>query len=733
MHTNPIDIEQRFQKVLLFLSQQASARQRLEVLDRFLAALHDDPRRNADYIQELAQYIPELAGSLKYTGILPDFLHNFLFRIRHFQDCLPELKSVSGLDSSLDTLEQMVDRLQTFAGENPDVKSIDRKSAHKSFDNLQPTKSSDGFTTVVPVIEIPPIELEGAEENGSLRQIGMRIWRKSGDDKDHLDCQAVVAAGEETSANFLDVPIQASRSLLAENHPQLKNKFLAGQVTFEAPHAVHKGCSANLALAALFYCATLEFFNLREQFYLKPNTAITGNVDAEGRVLPVDENSLARKVEAVFFSWLDCLVVPQQQTETAKTALAALLAKYPNRKLSLIGVSHLKEIFYDRRITACEKLRTLEYTTRKLWREHRAKVAVSTILILLAIIGKLWYEPLDKNPVAAEFAGESLLIKNKSGEIVDKIWVGSATVRRAKDTGYDNELMGLHYVAFFDVDGDSINEVFWVQWTDETTGQSGKIRCKSVREDTVRWTISLRHTLDFPRKPDVTSDHFYPNQIAVGDFDGDGRGELFVNCTHDFFPSLVVKLEAETGKELGHYVHIGHLPSMKLVDLDNDGITEVLLCGVNNAFRKACLVVLDPRFISGHSPLTGDYVIDGYPAGQEKAYILIPETIVGKAFAEESKNNNALALVLQPASRNFYVLIRDFTVFEPPLDSKLAVLFAYFGFDLQPQGFGTSDSYDLVAEKLLREGRISRIPDFAYFEEYKKTMLYWNGDGFKPR
>jgi hypothetical protein len=349
----------------------------------------------------------------------------------------------------------------------------------------------------------------------------------------------------------------------------------------------------------------------------------------------------------------------------------------------------------------------------------------------MLIIGKLLYGPIDKNPVTAEFVGESLLVKNKGGEIVDKIAVGPATVRRANGVGYDNELMGLHYVTFFDVDGDGMNEVFWVQWDDEKTAQPGKICSKSVREDTLHWSIALRRTLDFPRKPDAKSDYFYPHQIAAGDFDGDGRGELFVNSTQDFFPSLVMKLEAKTGKDLGHYVHVGQLTSMKLVDLDNDGITEVLLCGVNNAFRKACLVVLDPRFISGHSPLTGDYVLAGYPPGLEKAYILIPRTIVGEAFSEDSKNNSASAIFLQQASRSFFLLIRDASSRNPPLNTKLVDLYGYFGFDLRVQSFGTHDDYDLMAEKLFREGRISRMPDYAYFEEYKKTMLYWDGEGWQ--
>ena len=223
-----------------------------------------------------------------------------------------------------------------------------------------------------------------------------------------------------------------------------------------------------------------------------------------------------------------------------------------------------------------------------------------------------------------------------------------------------------------------------------------------------------------------------PNSLAVGDFDADGKPEVFVQANHDYFPSLVLKLNAIDGVELGHYVHIGALLQMKFADLDGDGISEIVLCGVNNAYRQACLVVLDSRFIGGHSPLKGDYELAGYPPGLERAYVLIPKTVVGKVFQYETKFNTARWLVIEKDSRRFHVVIREEFVEKTTFYNLDGVeLSYYFNFGLAPESIGTTDVYDLMAEKLFADGRIPTLPNYEYFESHKKTLLYWDGEAWQ--
>lgn len=764
-------VEQRFQNLRECLAYPSSPRQRLQAIDKFLGWLGNEAEDYEPYLLELGQHVPALLGDLNEVGGAPEAWRAFWERLRALQAQVPALATIAGWPEAISKLQALLIAAFACAGDvAASVALIEPGFATKPPAWLQqlenepmaaplalitqareraqaqhpeiaealqgviaqwPATAAENERIAVPVLE-RALSLHFEERpSGTLRRVAVRILAITNAGRDEVDFNAHVAGAAVSSFSPAHAPIAAARCLLAETHPRLASVFFTARIVLDAAHAWHEGGSANLAIAGLFYCAVLQSTDQREQFHLAGKIAITGDLDEKGETLPVDAATLGEKVQTVFFSTMEYLVVPKSQLVAAENAVEELARRYPNRRLTVIGVRHLREIFYDRRLAVRRRAGIARHLARTAWRKRFTVMGLATILALTLIIGKLLYGPLDKNPRVGVFAGESLLIKNKKGDVVDEIFVGPATVQRANSPGYDNELQGLHYVAFFDVDGDSLNEVFWLQWNDEKTAQPGMICCKSVGEDTLRWSISLRRTLNFPRKPDVKSDYFYPKQIVAGDFDGDGRGELFVNSSQDFFPALVMKLEASTGRELGHYVHVGQLNAMKMADLDQDGITEILLCGINNAFRKACLVVLDPRFIAGHSPWAGDYELTGYSAGLEKNYVLIPRTAVGDAFAEESKNNIALALFLEQARRNFFLLIRDASGPTPPLSSRQIMLYGYFGFDLRVQGFGTHDDYDLVAEKLQREGRLRRMPDFAYFEEYRKTMLYWDGAAWR--
>jgi hypothetical protein len=157
-----------------------------------------------------------------------------------------------------------------------------------------------------------------------------------------------------------------------------------------------------------------------------------------------------------------------------------------------------------------------------------------TIATLLLIIAKLLYVPIDKNPTAAEFVEETMLLKNKYGEVLDEIWVGKITVDAA------NTALGCQWVTFSDVEKNGFNEVFWMQGRTEQTGNIGFVCCKSVRKDSLLWRVPLKRALGFPRKPDVKSDTFMPGSLAVGDFDGDGSSEVFAHAVHDYFPSTTM-------------------------------------------------------------------------------------------------------------------------------------------------------------------------------------------------
>ncbi|MGH7496343.1 MAG: hypothetical protein ACREOO_28665 [bacterium] len=91
-----------------------------------------------------------------------------------------------------------------------------------------------------------------------------------------------VAGVPASVANITQAPIAASRRWLVQTYPQLAKKFFAGRIKFEEAHPLHEGNSANLAIAALFYCAAAHFADQRQQYRLAANVAITGDLSENG-------------------------------------------------------------------------------------------------------------------------------------------------------------------------------------------------------------------------------------------------------------------------------------------------------------------------------------------------------------------------------------------------------------------------------------------------------------------
>jgi len=765
MH-NPFDIERRFQSLISILASPSSARRRLFEIHQFLDWLGDDFSQHESYLLELAQHLPGLTKTLNAAGTPPEPLHALAEKLRRLLEQVPALRTISELTAAIDRLTFCAAGSYAYAGDlRSSMALLDERFAasipswfaepangHRrqarallqharqlaavhdaaistALDTLMvkcfPAPAKEMDEVVVPVIERALLRTQSESPEGAVRRLSCRILGDAANGEDELDADVRVL-GASAGASFLRAPIAAARGLLAGTHPHLAVKHFSGKISFDQADAWHEGNSANLAIAALFYCAILRHADQRLQFRLAENVAITGEVNEHGEVLPVDQETLAAKVKAVFFAWVECLVVPMQQLQEAEAAANALTEKYPRRQLTIIGVRQLQEIFYDRRLAVLQRAGLVKFAARRAWRKKFTVGGLATIGVLTLMIAKLLYGPIDHHPAAGEFVEETLLVKNKYGEVIDEIWVGKITVDGARAA------LGSPWAAFIDLDKDGFNEVIWLQNRIEQTGYTAFVSCKSISKDSVLWRVPLQRQLDFPRKPDVRSDKFIPGDLAAGDFDGDGSPEVFVLANHDYFPALILKLKAVDGRELGHYVHIGALQQMRFADLDGDGKSEVLLCGVNNAFRMACLLVLDSRLVAGRSPWQGDYELAGYPPGLERAYVLFPRTIVGQVFQYVMKFNIARWMVIEESGRRFHVVVREkIGANEFPGGVDGVELSYYFNFNFVCQSIGTNDDYDLLAEKLFNEGRIGVLPNYEYFEAHKRTLLYWNGEAWQ--
>lgn len=772
---NPIETERRFQNLLSRLAFPASPRQRLLSIVTFLesfcagGASASGGDRRVDqfesYVLELLQQVPALILETECAGIDPAILLAVYSRLFALQESLPPDVRPAGLDESLFRLRHLtalqfafVGDLSTsveVSGDSTGTQWMDKLSssidllprarlqrAHEKAQradlataehlagllNAWPAYSVKDArlparqeSVLMPEVEQQLMEGQHARSFGSLRRVTLNVLA-SAHDRDHLHTDVAVYGVDNGSSHHIEVVAEAARSLVRETNPARSSPFIKAQVTFDGKHELHRGDSSDLAIAALAYSAMLRFANERNQYRLLPTTAMTGALTADGQVLPVDPDGLARKVDAAFFSAAICMVVPRQQLASAEEIADGLRLKYPLRHLALIGVSHLREVFYDRRVADVIRVPLARHVVNKAWKWRRPIAAVILLTLGLAVF-RLAYGPLDKNPVIYAFSGEMLLLKNKSNQQIEEIRVGERTVYATNEAGDMIQPVG-----FADIDGDGRNEVFWWQFPPDGPGNATTVNCKSIGEDTVRWSFVTSKTIHFLQSTDVSTPEFRAQRLIVEDLDGDGKQDVLVSALHNAFPCLVFKLDALSGGEISHYLHIGHLNDMRAWDLDGDGMKEVILCGANNAFKNACLVMLDPRNLSGVSPTTGDYVPAGYTPAREKAYMRIPRTVLGSLYEKVVKYNYASWIHVEPEKRTLRMHVTDVHgIGERPNERVSADFDLIMGFNLSPVDITSGDNFDALYDYHLREKQIPSVNRNEYLREYKKTMFYWDG------
>jgi len=165
-------------------------------------------------------------------------------------------------------------------------------------------------------------------------------------------------------------------------------------------------------------------------------------------------------------------------------------------------------------------------------------------------------------------------------------------------------------------------------------------------------------------------------------------------------------------KTLGEFWNSGQLSDIAFVDLERDGKKEIIFSGMNNEYKKGCLIVFDAARVSGSSPQSVErYISPGLSAGTERFYVLFPRTDLDMSeFPTEKVESfevlsNDLILVTMDNSRIIYEL----------------------GFDLAPRIARISHPFEQKHAVAVREGRIKSVLDDAYFDSLKRGILYWNG------
>ena len=772
---NPIRVEETFQTLVEDVEVVESVRQRIVMLRDFFYLFDGNYKKYESYIVELIHYWPLFSSPITYSGISPEEIAGDLMLLQEIAD---EVESLTHLERYCDIINRLrevqfimflwmgemdaaLKLLKLTDGLLPmhaiggsvlddhdakwlfinDLRGSLRSESKNNWESnsgldirrivhdldyiLEDRKETEA---IVPVVETFQ-KLDGNEKSyGRLRRLKITV----NDEIDQMDDQITRRfniVGVEKPLLLEDANIlMAARNLLERFSPGKITRRFKGKLDFEFSKATHKGRSSNAAIAALWFTGLQKKADLRERYKLNEDVALTGDIDKESGIIPVSRKSIKSKTYAAFYSWINIFVVPASQAEMFRKELFELKEKYPRRKLTLISAERLDDLFYDRRISTHHNPSKINYAASRIWAKKKEVVGLLVILLLSFALLRLAYGPFDINPALYEYNGEFLEILNESGQVLDKLNVGKSTTELAELSG------NYKLVDFEDIDDDGVREIFWAKNFPST---SGSVFLKEAGIEEYEWKLDIGKNLVFPNKPYVFKNNYRAYEINAGDFNNDGAVELIVNYAHKpFFPGILSIVNVSTGKEISHFIHPGHINDFLVVNIKKKKKREVIISGINNAFNRAFIAVLDIENISGYGPANDEYYLNGYESAEMIEYVLFPKTIVAGAITQESAYNRAPNVFYNEDYGILEVYLNDFVNYEIESQDKIIEagrLYVYFDTNFSITQIGTSDEFDVTAEFLYKNKLIDRYPDQEYFNDYIKGILHWNGENFETR
>jgi hypothetical protein len=345
-------------------------------------------------------------------------------------------------------------------------------------------------------------------------------------------------------------------------------------------------------------------------------------------------------------------------------------------------------------------------------------ISVSVTIVLLTIF---WSSLSGRSkPVDFTIKNSYLIVLDKKGKELwrwdsedDNLEVESLYRRSFQHRRPSPERAILPLLIIKDINHDRKEEVLFAVEDQGMIGQF-KLVCLNHKGSEI-WHFWPGRQLRFGAK--TYSKDCMINGFDIFDFNHDGKLEVIAIAGHLYdWPTQLIALDCE-GKVMGEYWNGGRFSDFIFSDLDKDGALELIIGGVNNEYKKACLAVFDPNFIKGASPQSNDYKCEELEPGSEKYYILLPRTDVD---AQESVLE-AVGMINLTGNGNISVL------------TLVSRIYYEFNSQLECQSVLLSTQFKQKRNKAILEGRIKNISDEEYVDALKNGILYSDGKNWRLR
>jgi hypothetical protein len=324
--------------------------------------------------------------------------------------------------------------------------------------------------------------------------------------------------------------------------------------------------------------------------------------------------------------------------------------------------------------------------------------------------------------IPADFAikGSELAILDDSGKV---LWrydtglenlCGEDTYRLHFQFKRSYRVAQLPYLLIKDLNHDGRREVLFSLQTQDEMGE-GRALCFDCK-GRLLWQFRAGRQMKCGDK--TYSGDYRIHGLFAKDLDGDGYLEIVVVSVHrPSWPCQLALLDAR-GNLKGEYWNAGYFNDMAFVDLDRDGVKEIVAGGNNNEHGRGCLAVFDPQSIFGGSPQESfAFRCSEVKPGSELIYVLLPRTDV------DLVENYPVDAV------NTIDILDDRRI---QAKTSLMDIYYQFGFSFSEKEVILSHAFIQAHEKARLEGKIQSQLNSEYEHDLIRGIRFWNGSGWSP-
>ena len=321
----------------------------------------------------------------------------------------------------------------------------------------------------------------------------------------------------------------------------------------------------------------------------------------------------------------------------------------------------------------------------------------------------------DDNPASLATDGTTLFIKNQNGKIL-----------RTKLMPFDTrkpitEQYILRYARIVDINSDGQNEIIMTNEINEKNLypiDRSSINCFDKNNKLI-WRFSFADKV-YSKREELNTDY---GLTILDTLTYLGRKSIFlISSNESSFSSAIYRIDLITGKRLpGTFWSSGHVIEGCLKDINGDNKPEFVGAGYDNGYEDLVFFAYEIDTLTKVRPTTEEYLIEGFPQAEMKAYIRFPKSDFDNYKKVRTPGYSFGSFLVDDKNRKFQL------VSEIPFQSANPEVGYEINYNLKDINVVISSSFRVQRDTLVAHG-ILKFP-YTDTEEYKNiiksNILYW--------